>query len=267
MTEPVLASRNAQRLERPLRIGRAPQRLLYPLAGALLASGAPLGLLLVRLLRAGTISRQALNAEVRSDLATYGYVTITTMIAFAAFARVLGTRADRLVELSVTDGLTGLMNLRTFRSRLAQELARAWRSRRPLSVIVVDLDGLKEINDAYGHEAGDQALRDVGRCLRGTLRASDMAARIGGDEFALLAPDTSAPTACSMAERMRASVASALSMLPRGGTASAGVVTFDAATCRRLAPADLMKAADRALYDAKRSGRNRVSRGTVAPRW
>jgi diguanylate cyclase (GGDEF)-like protein len=267
MTEPVLALRNAQRLETQLRLGRAPQRLLYPVAGAFLASGAPLGLLLVRLLRSGTISRQALKAEIRSDLATYGYVTITTMIAFAAFARFLGTRADRLVELSVTDSLTGLMNLRTFRSRLAQELSGAWRSHRPLSVIVVDLDGLKEINDNYGHEVGDQALRDVGRCLRGGLRVSDMAARIGGDEFALLAPDTSAPTACSMAERMRASVATALSMLPRGGTASAGVVTFDAATCRRLTPADLMKAADRALYDAKRSGRNRVRMGAITPRW
>ena len=236
------------------------------MAGALLAAEAPLGLLLGRLVKSGTFSWRSVKEEIGSDRATYAYVEVTTTIAFAAFGRVLGSKADRLVELSVTDSLTGLFNARTFRDRARSGSgARLPIRQATLSILVVDLDGLKDISDNDGHDAGDRALRCVADCLRRGLRLSDVAARIGGDEFALLAPETASKTALAIAERIRARIATVLARPSgAGGTASAGVVTFDPIRDKPLDAAALMEAADRALYHAKRAGRNRVGVGTLA---
>jgi diguanylate cyclase (GGDEF)-like protein len=169
-------------------------------------------------------------------------------------------RADRLIELSATDGLTGLLNARAFYERLHQEIARARRSGQPFSLLIIDLDGLKSINDRHGHETGDRALRAVAQAMRDTLRATDVGARVGGDEFTLLAPNTAAGAAVTLAERIRTRTVEIHSELARlAATVSLGVVTFDPLQETAADAAALMKAADEALYEAKRGGRNRVS--------
>jgi diguanylate cyclase (GGDEF)-like protein len=227
-----------------------PRRTLYPAVAVILALGAPAGLLAVRLARHAP-SAAALREEVRRDRSTYAYVTLSTMVVFALFGHVLGRQADALVRLSRTDSLTGLGNPLAFEEHLAQETARAVRYGQPLSLLAVDLDGLKKINDAQGHRGGDLALQAVGRALRQGARASDLAARIGGDEFALLAPSTPSEAATALAERVRALVAAeGLD----GLSVSVGVATTDG----DAAAAGLRAAADSALYESKRRGRDRV---------
>jgi diguanylate cyclase (GGDEF)-like protein len=126
----------------------------------------------------------------------------------------------------------------------------------------MDLDGLKRVNDQFGHEAGDAALRSVAAAMRSGLREIDLGARIGGDEFAVLAPQTGAEAAVVLAERLRALVAKAGN--GRGSqptTISIGIASVSPSTHALPTPASLMAAADRALYAAKRVGGNRVSAG------
>jgi diguanylate cyclase (GGDEF)-like protein len=237
---------------------QARRRLSYGAIGALLSLGAPLGLLLLRLLRSGTVSPARIRAELATDVATYTYVTVSSGIVFALFGSALGRHADRLAELAITDGLTGLRNARALRERLRRELNRAARYGQPLSLLLIDVDGLKAINDGLGHPAGDRALRHVGEAIRSQLRESDVGARWGGDEFALLAPNTSRSAAAALARRVRSLVANS----PVDGdlpplTASIGIATFDDAVDTGADPVILMQAADAALYDAKRAGRDR----------
>jgi two-component system cell cycle response regulator len=188
------------------------------------------------------------------------------MIVFALFGWRLGRQADRLIELSTTDGLTGLLNARGFYRQLHHELARAGRSRQPLSIVALDLDGLKRINDRQGHEAGDRALRAVAETMRETLRTTDIGARVGGDEFTVLAPNTNAAAALTLAERIRTRAADPRSPLALlAATVSLGVVTFDPSKDTATDAAALMRTADDALYDAKRGGGNRAASG-VLPR-
>jgi diguanylate cyclase (GGDEF)-like protein len=229
-----------------------PRRTLYAAAAVVLAMGAPIGLMVVRLMGT-TPSAAAVRDEVRRDRSTYAYVTLSTMVVFALFGHVLGRHADALVRLSRTDSLTGLGNPRAFEEHLAQETERAARYGEPLSLLAVDLDGLKKINDAKGHRGGDLALQAVARALQRGARGSDMAARIGGDEFALLAPSTASAAATALAERVRALVAAeGLD----GLSVSVGVATVHGGDA---APARLREAADGALYEAKRRGRDRIA--------
>jgi diguanylate cyclase (GGDEF)-like protein len=230
-----------------------PRRLLYAAAAAVLAFGAPVGLMVVRLAEgSGTSVIAAVGEDLRGDTRTYAYVTSSTVVVFALFGYVLGRQADALVRLSRTDPLTGLGNARAFEEHLFHETARTARYREPLSLLAVDVDGLKRINDAHGHGGGDLALQAVGRALRQGARSSDMAARVGGDEFALLAPSTSPAAATALAERVRALVAAERAA---GLTISIGVATAEGGDA---VPAHLREAADRALYEAKRRGRDRV---------
>lgn len=247
--------------------GAMPRRVAYSLAGALLALGAPLGLASVRLAQRRAFSLAAVKEDIAAERASYTYVTSATILVFAVFGRLLGREADRLLTLSTTDELTGLLNARGFNQRLQQEIARANRSNKPLSLVMVDLDGLKAINDQYGHEAGDRALLSTAQVLRRNLRVSDVAARLGGDEFAVLAADTSLETILSLAERVRDRVGQKLSAKwPLDTTASVGVVTLTSPGTHVTDAAMLLRTADHALYDAKRAGRNRVrSREIDAP--
>ncbi len=179
-----------------------------------------------------------------------------------------------LQDQSVRDSLTGLYNHSHFQQTLVHLCALALRSMRPLSLLFVDLDNFKQINDLYGHTTGDQVLREIGWLLdsqqgpgRGIARASDFAARYGGEEFALILPDTSMDGALSAAERLRIRVTT-LTMLPelatlKGGsfqlTCSIGVASFPIHADN---PADLVIAADTAVYAAKRSGKNCVRMAT-----
>jgi diguanylate cyclase (GGDEF)-like protein len=229
-----------------------PRRLYYTVAAALLAAGAPLGLLVVRLV-AHRLALAGLRREIADDLTTYAYVTLSTIVVFSMFGYALGRQADTLLRLSRTDALTGLPNPRASSERFEAELARAARYREPLSLLLVDVDGLKAMNDGNGHRAGDLALQAVARAMRTGARQTDLAARLGGDEFALLAPSTPRPAAVALGERIRSLVAE---QGVAGLTVSVGVVTADHGNSS--AAATLRETADGALYEAKRQGRNRV---------
>src|SRR5262249_17231803 len=149
----------------------------YAAAGAALSLGAPLGLLLLRAVQAGDVSAAFLLREPSRDAVTYLYVCLSTLVAFAAFGYVLGLQADRLIQLRPPDALTGLFNRRALFERVAQELQRARRYGAPVSLMLIDVDGLKSMNDRNGHRAGDVALRRVAEAVRNGSRASDLQAR------------------------------------------------------------------------------------------
>jgi diguanylate cyclase (GGDEF)-like protein len=235
------------------------RRTLYALAGAVLGLGAPAGLLGIRLMRRGPGGRSIIG-EIRNDPETYVYTAASTSIAFALFGGILGRYADRLARLATTDPLTDLSNARVFHERLRQELGRVDRSHESLSLLILDLDSLKRINDHYGHQAGDEALRSVADAIRNGLREIDLGARLGGDEFGVLAPRTNAESALVLGERLRALVRThdrAASDL--GATVSIGIVSLVPSRGERPTPGALMAAADEALYQAKREGGDRVA--------
>jgi len=239
-----------------------PRKLVYTMAAMALSLGAPLGLLLVEAVRARELSLAWVGAELSAEPWTYAYVTVSTLLALSLFGLALGRQADHLIELSRTDGLTGLRNVRSFRDRLQEELARFARYRQPLSLLLLDLDGLKAINDTRGHRAGDAALVQLGAEIHAEARATDTCARWGGDEFAVLAPSTTEAAAAALAERIRARVA-AQAGVP-GLAVSIGVATLASPAAVSTADA-LVRTADRALYEAKRLGGNRVVRAGLAP--
>jgi diguanylate cyclase (GGDEF)-like protein len=157
---------------------------------------------------------------------------------------------------AATDGLTGLPNKRAVTDAMKRLFAQASTTASPLGLLLIDLDHFKQINDEWGHPVGDQVLANVGAVLRSVLRARDFAGRNGGEEFAVLLPDTGIPAALEIAERIRAAVAEiSLPGADVSVTASLGVVGFPdhATTLDRLE-----RLADAALYTAKRGGRNRV---------
>jgi len=230
------------------------KRLSYAALGGFLALGAPLGLLALRAAGARELSSRWLVDEVVGDAATYLYVGVSTFLAFALFGRALGRKADRLWQGARTDTLTGLLNRRALQDRLNEELARAVRHRLPLSVLLVDVDKLKELNDRAGHRTGDLALQETASAVRTGSRIEDVCARWGGDEFVVLAPATGRDEALRLAERIR--LTAGLNR-PEGLTVSIGVVTLDPGR-PYSSPDALMSHADAALYEAKALGRNRA---------
>lgn len=163
----------------------------------------------------------------------------------------------KLELLSTTDSLTGIANRRRFEQGLAHEVQAAGHSGQPVSLLLVDVDKFKDINDAHGHPGGDACLQRLARLLTGTVRRNDLAARLGGDEFALLLPGARFPDAMAVAETLRAAIAHDGGAPPM--TASIGVATLDGQGHGLHAGRSLVSQADRALYAAKRVGRNRVS--------
>ena len=176
-------------------------------------------------------------------------------------------RVQRAEALSVTDDLTQLYNSRYLHQALHRETKRAGRSGRPLSLVFVDLDGFKSINDAHGHLYGSRALVEAAAVIRGSARETDVVARFGGDEFALVLPDTGSEGALAVGDRIRERIA-AHAFLSGDGlnirlSASVGVATLpDSATSAE----GLLQAADRAMYWVKDHGKNgiRTAAETVA---
>lgn len=239
----------------PVKLKPRPRSLTYPLVGAALSLGAPSGLLLLRWAMAGApMTGHWWLEELRSSVITYAYLMASTTLAFVVFGAILGRAADRLLETSRRDPLTALSNRRHFREQLELELGRVRRYGSPLSLLMLDVDGLKTINDEGGHEAGDAALKEVARALSAHSRSTDIAARWGGDEFVLLAPGIEAHAAHRLAERIRAEIRRR--SRPRGRLgASIGVA--DCKQLEELTEEALTAAADTALYLAKSRGRDR----------
>lgn len=161
----------------------------------------------------------------------------------------------KLQALATTDGLTGLKNHRAFQETLRQEFAQARRSHLPLALVLLDIDHFKEYNDTFGHPAGDEVLKVIAQVLKRTLRAGDVAARHGGEEFAVILPDTDALCALHLAERLRRAIAQAPGPL-RPITASFGIAAAAPTTRDHN---EVIAEADAALYRSKAQGRNQVS--------
>ncbi len=169
----------------------------------------------------------------------------------------LRSRAAQLEELSVTDPLTGLRNRRALDERLRDEIVRARRYGRPLVLALLDLDRFKEVNDAFSHDVGDRVLVRLGRLLRQQLRRADVAARWGGEEFALLFPETRSDEAEAVLDRIRAAMADhSWSRIARGLSVTVSIGA--AALGEDDDPGSLLRRADRRLYAAKRAGRDQM---------
>jgi diguanylate cyclase (GGDEF)-like protein len=162
---------------------------------------------------------------------------------------------EQVRETAVTDGLTGIANRRHFDASLARHLARAARTSEPCSLLLLDIDHFKRLNDTRGHQVGDDALREVAQVIRAHARTNDVAARYGGEEFALILGSCAPEDAMATAERIRAAIAAALPV-----TITVGVATFP---LHAVQGDDLVRAADRALYDGKHAGRDRVIEAPV----
>jgi diguanylate cyclase (GGDEF)-like protein len=197
----------------------------------------------------------------KADFTPHDAQLIRRFATLAALAYANAQQRERLLDQALTDELTGLANRRQFHDRLIAELARTRRDGRPLSVILFDLDDFRSVNDEHGHPAGDDVLRGFAELLRDEARVSDIVCRIGGEEFAVLLPNTT--TAESVRYAVRVLLACRTARLRPGGgrlTASAGAAS---------APADaldgetLLRVADRRLLDAKAGGKDRVDVGLV----
>ena len=184
---------------------------------------------------------------------------LTSVLEGAAIALDNALALRRAEELSVTDDLTHLYNSRYLDQSLRREVKRATRSSRPLSLLFIDLDGFKSVNDVHGHQAGSRALVEAGHVIRGSARETDVVARFGGDEFSLILPDTGSDGAVAVGERVRERIAAhaflSSESLDIRLTVSVGVATLpDVAKSAD----ELVKAADKAMYRVKGSGKNGV---------
>jgi two-component system cell cycle response regulator len=180
----------------------------------------------------------------------------------AEAGELLASRNKELLELVATDGLTSLRSRRAFMDDLTTQLEVAVRHARPLSVLILDVDRFKLYNDSFGHLAGDEVLKQVGRILLKVARRSDFVARLGGEEFGIILPETDRAGAGVLGERFRKAIERA-GWPNRPVTASLGAMTieFGQAVPRPQAPgiSVILGAADRALYRSKEAGRNRVT--------
>ncbi|MDD2336338.1 MAG: diguanylate cyclase [Geobacteraceae bacterium] len=176
-----------------------------------------------------------------------------------AFIKELKLAEQKLIEMASRDFLTGLLNRREMYNRLASEVSRAGRNDKPLSVIMIDIDFFKKLNDTYGHSMGDTVLKELSCKLQETLRKYDIICRYGGEEFLVVAPDATSDEARNLAERIR-SIAQKI-VIPYGSNATPVSISISAGVSQYIEGEDVEKTisrADAALYRAKGAGRNRV---------
>jgi diguanylate cyclase (GGDEF)-like protein len=234
-------------------------RVRYVLIGALLGVGAPLGALLLRLL----MTPHGAATELEQNGFFYAYMLIGTSLIFALAGVRVGARADRLrrdrdrfLELSEHDELTMLLNTRAFWSRYRRAVDRTIRYGEPISLLVLDLDFLKKLNDLHGHRFGDEALKHVARVLEQVKRDEDDAARWGGDEFVVLMPGAPLQAAVRLADEILRGVNE--NPVTAGELREEVTVTIGIAAAEgEEGAAGLFERADQALFQGKRGGRNR----------
>ena len=169
---------------------------------------------------------------------------------------------DELAKIALTDALTDLANRREFFSRLDNEMKRINRTHSDVSILIADIDHFKKVNDSFGHDVGDQVLIQISGVIKSCLRETDLAARLGGEEFGILLPDTPLEGAYWVAERIRLAIAKhtftgSIEKHPIGCTVSVGVASANSSNNQEAT--DLYKMADTRLYIAKNTGRNQVS--------
>jgi two-component system, cell cycle response regulator len=182
------------------------------------------------------------------------------VVKFLAGSNIERAYHEEIYRLSILDGLTGIHNKRFFNEFLDKEVARAYRHGGTVSLVLFDIDHFKRVNDTFGHLAGDAVLQALARRLRQRIRKEDLIARVGGEEFACILPDTKLPGALMFAEQLR-SITEKEAFTVEGGdlqvTISLGVAELNP-TEAKIEAQELVKRADEKLYAAKRSGRNKV---------
>ncbi|MCX4027732.1 GGDEF domain-containing protein [Endozoicomonas sp. SM1973] len=221
--------------------------------GAVLATGAPLGWLLIRYLQ---------NIDIWTELVEYTgvylYMLVGTTIAFACFGWYVGHNESLSDELAIRDHLTGLYNVRYFQNRLVEETNSSKRHQIPLSLIIYDIDHFKQVNDHYGHPAGDKVLIAISETAQKNLRSSEVVARVGGEEFAVLLPFCTEEHAIQTAERIREAVSKIKVTIDNQNQISR-TISLGVASLQQGENCDsLYRRADTALYEAKNSGRNKA---------
>ncbi len=217
-------------------------------AGIMLAIGGPL---LALQTEVTLYSGEGVPIIVFNELLRMG---VFVMAALALWQ--IRRQGAELARLSMTDALTSLGNRRSFIKRGVEAVARARRTPQPLSLVFIDLDNFKQVNDEHGHDTGDMVLQVVANSIRAGLRDTDFAARLGGDEFAIILYNAAAPGARHVTEKIRERIADALAQTELGVTASIGVATFNEP------PQDFEAAlalADTQMYEVKSSSKNNVS--------
>ncbi len=244
------------------RRGRLSRAVRYAFAGLALSLGAPLGWLA---LHCGILAVCRPWSRIAADPGLYAYLLLGTAVAFGTFGAAVGHLSDRLAEardrlerLSLTDSLTSLYNARYFHEALARGCSRGDRDGRPFALVMADIDLFKQVNDSHGHAVGDRVLAHVAKLLAEGARAADEVCRIGGEEFAILAPDADAADAQLIAERIRDRI-ERTPLVAEGGAIGVTVSFGTASQPPARGAEDLFRAADARLYESKRTGRNRVT--------
>lgn len=205
--------------------------------------------------------RIAVNGQENTILWTYIYSEIAALVAFASFGYILGSYADRLEQLAITDKLTGLYNRHFIIDRLRELLNNQQRYSRYFSIIMMDLDHFKQVNDTHGHVIGDRTLKAVAKTISIEVRGTDHPCRFGGEEFLILCPHTNIEEAYNLAERIRLKISDlGESDMGYAGpqTISAGV--YEVSGGQIITSANVLSKVDEALYCAKNNGRNQVAR-------
>ena len=182
-----------------------------------------------------------------------GGIGVMATINRTAQHRDIQRLTSRLHKMATRDGLTGCLNYQAFEEAISSEAARARRYERPFSVVMIDLDSFKAVNDAHGHSTGDATLRGIAKALLAAARSTDVIGRLGGDEFAALLPETDADQALPVAERFQSQARSAET--PVSVTLSMGVATWSGL---HDDPDEIIQRADQALYSAKHRGRDQL---------
>ena len=196
---------------------------------------------------------QQVDSTMLIAMLNQGSFAVVAAIAMFAFRHLQYTQKE-LHDLAIHDPLTRVLNARSFSDRLGLELSRNRRYKRPLSLLYLDLDNFKALNDSRGHQTGDAALRLVADAMSRAVREADVVGRMGGDEFAVLMPETDGPLAHAAARRLADGIRASFDGTPPL-SASIGIVSF---TDTAAGTDDVLRRADQAMYEAKHAGKNRV---------
>jgi two-component system cell cycle response regulator len=185
---------------------------------------------------------------------------VRTQVRKKRFTERLRDNVQMSIELAITDALTGLYNRRYMESHLSTLMEQAATRDKPLTVLVIDIDYFKSINDTHGHDAGDDVLREFALRVRKSIRGIDLACRYGGEEFVIVMPETDMAVATMVAERLRRRIATEPFSISQDSTRVEVTISIGIAAVAGAqdSAAALLKRADQAVYRAKRDGRNRV---------